>query len=173
MWTHDGEVFAEAALPEQQSEAAGRFGIHPALLDAALHASNYCLPGEPGSRMLLPFAWNDIRLHATGATSVRVHARYSEDSGLSVALVDAAGGLVASIGSLILREVDAGQLEALTSTSPNDALWTVTWTEHSATTATDEVPWGTLGMSPPPSLPPKPRPSPVSRRSPRPRTGPP
>ncbi|WP_275563053.1 type I polyketide synthase, partial [Streptomyces sp. 5-6(2022)] len=145
VWTHDGEVFAEAALPEQQSEAAGRFGIHPALLDAALHASNYCLPGEPGSRMLLPFAWNDIRLHAIGATAVRVHARYSEDSGLSVALVDAAGGLVASIGSLILREVDAGQLEALTSTSPNDALWTVTWTEHSATTATDEVPWGILG----------------------------
>ncbi|MBL1121059.1 SDR family NAD(P)-dependent oxidoreductase, partial [Streptomyces sp. 110] len=145
VWTRDGEVFAEAALPEEQSEAAGRFGIHPALLDAALHASNYCLPGEPGSRMLLPFAWNDIRLYATGATSVRVHARYTEDTGLSVALVDAAGGLVASIGSLILREVDAEQLEALTSTSLNDALWTVTWTEHSAITATDEVPWGTVG----------------------------
>ncbi|MGV9856959.1 type I polyketide synthase, partial [Streptomyces sp. NPDC003442] len=145
VWTRDGEVFAEAALPEEQSEAAGRFGIHPALLDAALHASNYCLPGEPGSRMLLPFAWNDIRLQATGATSVRVHARYTEDTGLSVALVDAAGGLVASIGSLILREVDAEQLEGLTSTSLNDALWTVTWTEHSAITATDEVPWGTVG----------------------------
>ncbi|WP_344315690.1 polyketide synthase dehydratase domain-containing protein, partial [Streptomyces rhizosphaericus] len=145
VWTRDGEVFAEAALPEEQTEAAGRFGIHPALLDAALHASNYCLPGEPGSRMLLPFAWNDIRLHATGATSVRVHARYTEDGGLSVALVDAAGGLVASIGSLILREVDAGQLEALTSTPLDDALWTVTWTEHGTITATDEVSWGTLG----------------------------
>ncbi|MCQ8195560.1 type I polyketide synthase, partial [Streptomyces sp. RCU064] len=145
VWTRDDEVFAEAALPEDQSEAAGRFGIHPALLDAALHASNYCLPGEPGSRMLLPFAWNDIRLHATGATSVRVHARYAEDSGLSVALVDAAGGLVASIGSLVLREVDAGQLEALTSTPLNDALWTVTWTEDNTTTGTDGVLWGTVG----------------------------
>ncbi|MFE9069007.1 type I polyketide synthase, partial [Streptomyces violaceusniger] len=146
VWTRDGEVgevFAEAALPEEQTEAAGRFGIHPALLDAALHASNYCLPGEPGSRMLLPFAWNGIRLHATGATSVRVHARYTEDGGLSVVLVDAAGGLVASIGSLVLREVDAAQLEALTSTSVNDSLWTVTWTEHTATT--DEIRWGTVG----------------------------
>ncbi|WP_346241330.1 SDR family NAD(P)-dependent oxidoreductase, partial [Streptomyces malaysiensis] len=143
VWTRDGEVFAEATLPEEQTEAAGRFGIHPALLDAALHASNYCLPGEPGSRMLLPFAWNDIRLHATGATSVRVHARYTEDGGLSVALVDTAGGLVASIGSLILREVDARQLEALTSASVNDALWTVTWAEHTATTS--DLRWGTVG----------------------------
>ncbi|PNG95566.1 Oleandomycin polyketide synthase [Streptomyces malaysiensis] len=143
VWTRDGEVFAEAALPEEQTEAAGRFGIHPALLDAALHASNYCLPGEPGSRMLLPFAWNDIRLHATGATSVRVHARYTEDGGLSVALVDTAGGLVASIGSLILREVDARQLEALTSASVNEALWTVTWAEHTATTS--DLRWGTVG----------------------------
>ncbi|MFJ4641881.1 type I polyketide synthase, partial [Streptomyces hygroscopicus] len=143
VWTRDGEVYAEAALPEEQTELAARFGIHPALLDAALHAGNYCLPGEPGSRMLLPFAWNGIRLYATGATSVRVHARYTEDGGLSVELADAAGGPVASIGSLVLREVDAVQLDALTATSVDDALWEVTWTEQAATA--DEVRWGTVG----------------------------
>ncbi|WP_030844363.1 polyketide synthase dehydratase domain-containing protein, partial [Streptomyces hygroscopicus] len=143
VWTRDGEVYAEAALPEEQTELAARFGIHPALLDAALHAGNYCLPGEPGSRMLLPFAWNGIRLYATGATSVRVHARYTEDGGLSVELADAAGGPVASIGSLVLREVDAAQLDALTAASVDDALWEVTWTEQAATAA--EVRWGTVG----------------------------
>ncbi len=38
VWRRGGEVFAEVSLPEEQREDAGRFGIHPALLDAALHA---------------------------------------------------------------------------------------------------------------------------------------
>jgi polyketide synthase 12 len=37
VWRRDDEVFVEAALPEQVKADAGRFALHPALLDAILH----------------------------------------------------------------------------------------------------------------------------------------
>ncbi|CAM5606793.1 3-ketoacyl-CoA thiolase [Streptomyces antimycoticus] len=37
-WRRGGEVFAEVALDEGTAEEAAAFGLHPALLDAALHA---------------------------------------------------------------------------------------------------------------------------------------
>ena len=41
VWRRGEEVFAEVALPEEQHQDAGRFGIHPALLDAALQAGTF------------------------------------------------------------------------------------------------------------------------------------
>ncbi|MGW4378044.1 type I polyketide synthase, partial [Streptomyces albidoflavus] len=38
LWRRGDEVFAEVALPEDTWQEAARFGLHPALLDAALHA---------------------------------------------------------------------------------------------------------------------------------------
>ena len=37
-WRRGGEVFAEVALPGDAAEDAAGFGLHPALLDAVLHA---------------------------------------------------------------------------------------------------------------------------------------
>ena len=37
VWQRGEETFAEVALAEEQRPAAARFGVHPALLDAALH----------------------------------------------------------------------------------------------------------------------------------------
>ncbi|MFD8340667.1 polyketide synthase dehydratase domain-containing protein, partial [Streptomyces solisilvae] len=37
VWRRGTEVFAEIRLPEDTEPAASRFGVHPALLDAALH----------------------------------------------------------------------------------------------------------------------------------------
>ncbi|MYR57971.1 polyketide synthase, partial [Streptomyces sp. SID625] len=39
VWRAGEDVFAEVVLPGQTRDEAGRFGLHPALLDAALHAS--------------------------------------------------------------------------------------------------------------------------------------
>ena len=38
VWRRDGEVFAEVVLPEAEHARSGSFAVHPALLDAALHA---------------------------------------------------------------------------------------------------------------------------------------
>ncbi len=47
-WRLDGEIFAEVELSEAQAERAGEFGIHPALLDSALHAAARRLHGQGG-----------------------------------------------------------------------------------------------------------------------------
>ncbi|MZG12231.1 hypothetical protein GTY44_01815, partial [Streptomyces sp. SID5914] len=68
VWQRGEEIFAEVALPEEAHLDAGRFGLHPALFDAALHA--VLLTGE--DETVLPFSWNGVVLFAAGASSVRV-----------------------------------------------------------------------------------------------------
>ncbi|MGA6160960.1 SDR family NAD(P)-dependent oxidoreductase, partial [Stenotrophomonas sp. NPDC087984] len=148
VWKRDGEVaevFAEAALSEEQTEVAGRFGIHPALLDAALHASNFCVPPVPG-QTLLPFVWNDVRLLAAGATAVRVRARATGPDSFMISLYDSTGSPVASVDSLVLRAISPEQLAAASGGADRsaDALFTVDWTEHPTALGT-EVSWTTLG----------------------------
>ena len=69
-WARGGEVFAEVALPEQVREEAGRFGLHPALLDMAMHAAliDQNRAGEP----VVPFVWNRVTMHAAGSFALRV-----------------------------------------------------------------------------------------------------
>ena len=46
-WRRGEDVFAEVALPEDAAAEAGSFGVHPALLDAALHAAGLAGRGRP------------------------------------------------------------------------------------------------------------------------------
>ncbi|MEU7371945.1 SDR family NAD(P)-dependent oxidoreductase, partial [Streptomyces hygroscopicus] len=144
VWKRDGEVYAEAALPEEQTELAARFGIHPALLDAALHASNFCVPPAPG-QTLLPFVWNDVRLLAAGATALRVRARATGSDSFTISLFDSTGSPVASVDSLVLRAISPEQLAAASGGADRsaDALFTLDWTEHPAAPR-PEVSWTVL-----------------------------
>ena len=58
-WRAGEEVYTEVVLPEEAGAVPG-FGIHPALLDAALHGG--LLEKEAGSRAELPFSWSGVRL---------------------------------------------------------------------------------------------------------------
>ncbi|QUQ65444.1 type I polyketide synthase [Kutzneria sp. CA-103260] len=102
-WTRDGEVFAEVALPAGAEDEAAGFGLHPALLDAALHALE--LSGSTSDRASLPFAWSDIELYATGASTLRVHLVPTATDAVRLEVADGQGRAVASIGSLVLRPV--------------------------------------------------------------------
>ncbi|MDH6134261.1 acyl transferase domain-containing protein/acyl carrier protein [Kitasatospora sp. MAA4] len=52
VWQRGTEVFAELALPQDQQATAERFGLHPALLDSALHAIELgVLPGTGEPRL--------------------------------------------------------------------------------------------------------------------------
>ena len=70
-WKQGEEIYAEASLPEDQAREAARFGLHPALLDAALHA--IALTGT-SQELSLPFAWSDVCLLGAGATRLRVRS---------------------------------------------------------------------------------------------------
>ena len=140
VWLRDTEVFAEVALPD--GVASSGFGMHPALLDAALQTIE---AGDGSSRRArVPFAWTDVAVHAVDATTARVRVAPA-DGGVSVTLADATGGLLASVGSLSLRELSADALDPGAALA-RQALFTVEWQQ--APVSPDEADtsgWAVLG----------------------------
>ncbi|KDN20689.1 type I polyketide synthase [Amycolatopsis rifamycinica] len=139
VWRRDGDVFAEVALPEDLRKDAGRFGVHPALLDAALQAATAVGGDEPG-RPVLAFAWNGLVLHAAGASALRVRLAPSGPDTLSVAAADETGGLVLTMESLVSRPVSAEQLGAAADAG-HDAMFRVDWTELPAVPRAETPSW--------------------------------
>ncbi|WP_446592265.1 type I polyketide synthase [Streptomyces sp. LARHCF249] len=127
-WRRGDELFAEVALPDSvRGEAAG-YGLHPALLDTAMHVDVLVDQGEGGTEALLPFAWSGVCLHATGAAALRVYVRRirgAEESAMVVA--DETGRPVMTVASLICRPVSAAQLEPADGPL-SDALHHIEWT---------------------------------------------
>ncbi|MEH1059363.1 type I polyketide synthase, partial [Micromonospora sp. CPCC 206171] len=109
LWRHGDDLLAEVTLPEAAQPDADRFGVHPALLDACLHAG---VIEEPAGDTLLPFAWTDVTLHAVGATALRVRVRRLGPDRATIEAVDPAGAPVISVGALVARPVAAEQLVA-------------------------------------------------------------
>ena len=107
-WPGDGEVFAEVRLPDGTEADADRFGLHPALLDAVLHAAGFALAGSaassgPAGEPLLPFSWSGVSLQAGGASWLRARITRIAAGTVSVTAVDGTGAPVLSVESLTLR----------------------------------------------------------------------
>ncbi|MEU0487374.1 polyketide synthase dehydratase domain-containing protein, partial [Streptosporangium sp. NPDC006013] len=142
----DGEVFAEVVLPEQVGDAAS-FGMHPALLDAALHAVSFAgLDVSGGGR--LPFSWSEVCLHAGGASLLRVRLARTGDDSVSVNAVDAVGEPVLSARSLVLRPILSDQLVTASRERgvERDVLFGVEWVPLTELPAADP---GLVAMSGP------------------------
>ncbi|RBM04434.1 polyketide synthase, partial [Streptomyces sp. PT12] len=121
------EIYAEATLP---TDDARHFGLHPALFDSALHALGLDALGGSGDATgvgegRLPFAWTGVRLHATGARTLRVRFSPRGAQGVTVHAEDPAGLPVVTVESLILRSLAPDALRA--APARNDALFTVDW----------------------------------------------
>ncbi|OKH94376.1 beta-ketoacyl synthase [Streptomyces uncialis] len=110
-WRRGDETFAEAVLPAGPAPDADRFGLHPALLDAALHATG--LPGTPGADAhpggRLPFSWTGVTLHATGAGAIRVRLTPAGPDAVALHVTDPTGRAVATVDALVLRPAGTGQ----------------------------------------------------------------
>ncbi|WXH42658.1 type I polyketide synthase [Streptomyces netropsis] len=132
-WRLGDEVFAEVALPEEARAGAAGYGVHPALLDAALHTA--LLDGEDAERAQLrvPFAWREVSFHSSGQPTLRARLTPSGPDSVSLALWDGRGTPVASVGQLITRPVSADQLRAAPT---HDSLFHVDWAEITAAPAT-------------------------------------
>ena len=106
-WRRDDDLFVDVELPEQAHGDAAGFGIHPALLDAALHATTLFV--SDGEHALLPFVWSDVVLSATGATALRVRLTPSGSDTVALSATDRTGRAVVSVGALLSRPVDVTQ----------------------------------------------------------------
>ncbi|MEV4976878.1 beta-ketoacyl synthase N-terminal-like domain-containing protein, partial [Streptomyces scopuliridis] len=148
VWRRGEETFAEVAVPEGGVEDEDGFGIHPALLDASLHAlllGRAEGDGATDDTLPLPFSWTGVTLHATRARTLRVRVApvgNAEDAGnvagaegagdagsaVSLAITDPAGTPVATVEALRLREIPTAQLVAGATTRHRDRLFHLDWT---------------------------------------------
>ncbi|MFF7725387.1 SDR family NAD(P)-dependent oxidoreductase [Streptomyces sp. NPDC008001] len=122
-WRGTDAVYAELAVPDEARTDADAFGVHPALLDSALHAlgAGGLVPAADGP--LLPFAWSRVTVHGTGAAALRVRLSQAGGDAVRLEAADGTGRPVVSVESLTLRPVSADQLR----TSSRDSLFTVEW----------------------------------------------
>ncbi len=145
-WRRGDDVFAEVALPDEVASEAGSFGLHPALLDAALHGAVLLLDEEDEGPLKMPFSWTDVELHAVGASVLRVRLRPDAGGGLSLTAADTTGAPVVSVGSLVKRPVSVDQLAAADN-GLADSLFVQDWTAVAHAAAPDGE-WALIGADP-------------------------
>ncbi|TWF93872.1 type I polyketide synthase [Saccharopolyspora dendranthemae] len=138
-WRRGDELFAEVQLDETDVAAATGYGIHPALLDAAMHVSLIGRGDDEG--VSLPFVWNGLSLHATGASAVRVRMVLEGPGSASLHLADELGRPVLSVEHLVGREVTAEQLG---SQRVSDSLFGLEWTSRPLP-APQPLRWAVIG----------------------------
>ncbi|SEF36331.1 Acyl transferase domain-containing protein [Amycolatopsis pretoriensis] len=127
MWRRGDDVYADVVLPDS-ADAAG-YGLHPALLDAAMHAQ--LLGPEPGdgeAKPMLPFAFSGTTLHRAGAAALRVHVSPTSPDTITLRIADDAGAPVLSVESLAARPISLDKLAP-----SRDSLFRVAWEPASPT----------------------------------------
>ena len=117
-WRLGEDLYAEVTLPE--GLVTEGYGLHPALLDAGLHALLFRAGAEAGDlpQPSLPFSWSGVTLHATGATTVRVRLSPVGEDTVAVTVTDPVGAPVAAVESLRLRPFTMDSAPAATANRP-------------------------------------------------------
>ncbi|HET6843609.1 MAG TPA: type I polyketide synthase, partial [Candidatus Angelobacter sp.] len=137
-WRAGEETYAEVSLPTEHSHEAQRFALHPALLDAALHAIALSAGSEIEPR--LPFSWSEVSLHGAGASELRVKLSPEGAEKVSLSLFDPAGAPLGRVGSLSVRALDPSQLK--TPGKGKEGLLAIEWAELAPA---ETVPYGEVG----------------------------
>uniref|UniRef100_UPI00281282A4 SDR family NAD(P)-dependent oxidoreductase n=1 Tax=Saccharothrix sp. TaxID=1873460 RepID=UPI00281282A4 len=132
VWRRGGELFARVALRPEEEVGAVRFGVHPALLDAALHPMVLDLDGGPGQAWL-PFSWRGVRLHRAGTSSLRVQLTPAGEHAFRVAAFDDEGSPVLSANAVAVRPVTT------TAAGPAPALYTTEWVPVATSSADTDI----------------------------------
>ncbi|WP_025353457.1 type I polyketide synthase [Nocardia nova] len=144
LWRRGQDIFAEVALPTAIEDEG--YGLHPAVLDAALHAAVAADFGTAPDAVLLPFSWSGVTLHASGASTLRVHLIPAEGMTLRVHLADSTGRPVADIESLRLRPITPDALTA----GIGDALYGVDWVPlRTPDEAVGDIAWSDIATAAP------------------------
>ena len=136
-WRLGESVLVETSLMEGEEERGGAFGLHPALLDAALHGlgvdggrwlHGFEVDGgaQESGRVRLPFSWEGVSLHARGARRLRACLSPVTGGGVSLLAVDERGAPVVSVASLAMRPL-AGEALARAGNRSHGDLFELNW----------------------------------------------
>ncbi|MEV3915175.1 SDR family NAD(P)-dependent oxidoreductase [Streptomyces canus] len=125
-WRLGDDVFAEVSLPEQQRADAPLYVLHPALLDAALHAV-MVVTLEGAAEPVLPFAWNGVTVHASGADSLRVRLTRTGTDTVAVHVADASGAPVATAAQMMWRTLSPDGLGGARRVTHHESLFRADW----------------------------------------------
>ncbi|MEU5248623.1 SDR family NAD(P)-dependent oxidoreductase, partial [Streptomyces asoensis] len=132
-----GSPAAEVALDRALSDA-DRYGLHPALLDAAV-----CTVLPPG---MIATRWSGVALLASGAAAVRVRAARDSAGVSGLELVDATAAPVLTADAVVAEPFQPPPPEhaETTDTSAPAALFQIDWTEHPLSPGDMAVDAGTM-----------------------------
>ena len=142
-WRLGEAVFVEISLMEGEEQRCGSFGLHPALLDGALHGWGACVDGQE-NEWGLPFSWEGVRLHARGATKLRACISPAPGGAVSLVAVDERGVLLATVDSLAMRPL-SGELLAASRGRTHKDLFALEWIEARAAAQSSDQSWVLLG----------------------------
>ncbi|MEU4702642.1 SDR family NAD(P)-dependent oxidoreductase [Nonomuraea dietziae] len=140
-WRAGDDAFVEVAPPDQVRADAGRFVLHPALLDAVLHLVVLESADDPAA-LLLPFSWSGVRVAALGAEALRARVTDLGDDRIALSLFDGAGDRIAAVDLLALRRLPRSAARPASAA----ASYTVEWAEPPVLGAgTGEGDWALVG----------------------------
>ncbi|WP_326564148.1 type I polyketide synthase [Micromonospora peucetia] len=138
-WRSGSDILAEVALDADASTDTTAFSVHPALMDAALHAIGASVTdpagtdpvgeapqGGPDIRPGLPFTWSGVTIRPTRARELRIRLRATDSASIALTITDTGATPVASVDSLVLRPISGEQLSAARR-SANRSLHRLDW----------------------------------------------
>ncbi|MFD9633388.1 SDR family NAD(P)-dependent oxidoreductase, partial [Streptomyces violascens] len=149
-WVRGDDTYVEAELPDGLASDAPSFGLHPALLEAVLHGTAFSGVGDD-EHLSCAASWNDVSLHACGASALRARISRTGADSVSLTAVDAAGKPVLSVRNLTLRALAEAPKRAVR--SRRERLLRLEWipapqTEHVPDTrSTVLAPLGTASLA--------------------------
>jgi acyl transferase domain-containing protein/acyl carrier protein len=125
LWQTGDDLYAEVVLPEGADR--GGFCIHPALLDAAVHAGGMIPDGllTRGGELHVPHSWSTVASHATDSGTVRVRITRAAENDARIAVFGLDNRLIMTIGSLVFRPLKSDVLASMA--SADDCRYTLRW----------------------------------------------
>ncbi len=138
VWRDGQDVYAEVALPVEEATAASGYCLHPALLDATLHALLAVALEDGAGTVEVPFAFAGVRLHARGAGELRVRITSTAQGDgartMTIVAANATGQPVITVESLAARPMERAAVRP----SIADGLYDLEWVELSVESREEE-----------------------------------
>ena len=132
-WHVDEEVWARVALPESAELSAIRYGLHPALLDSAMHSLllTQRLKKKTGDDLFVPFEVERLSLREQGLSEIWVHVADFElgdgEFWASLDIYNADGENVGRLHRLHARRVDRAVMRRLAAAGVDRFQFDVGW----------------------------------------------